>query len=233
MPSLTVIIPAYNEASTIDAAIAETMAVLRSLNLDSELIIVDDGSTDTTSARVHDLSSRYPNVKLIRHETNQGKGAAIRSGAQATQSDFVAFLDADLATPPDHLSQALNALSTSDIVIGSRHHPKTVFVEKQPWLRQQAGRFFSRLVGRFFGLPYQDTQCGFKVFGPNATHPLKEMETSGWTFDVELLVRAQQEKLRVTELPIVWQHGRVSRVRWWHAFRIFSELQKLKTQLKK
>lgn len=233
MPSLTVIIPAYNEASTIDAAIAETMAVLRSLTIEHELIIVDDGSTDGTSERVRVLSSRYTNVKLIRHETNQGKGAAIRSGAQAAQMVLIAFLDADLATPPDLLPQALQALSTSDIVIGSRHHPKTVFVEKQPWMRQQAGRLFSRFVGGLFGLPYQDTQCGFKVFGSRAAHLLKELRTDGWTFDVELLVRAQQEKLQVIELPIVWQHGRVSRVKWWHAFRIFSELQQLKTRLKK
>lgn len=219
----SVIIPAYNEAATLEAAIGETEAAMRAINEPFEIIVVDDGSEPRSTQ--HAARS----VRTIRHETNLGKGAAVRTGMLAAQGEWALFLDADLATHPSTFASFLPFLDSNDIVFGSRRISGAVIADPQPWYRDWSGQLFNVLVRAFTHLPYRDTQCGFKAFRLSVCRPLFEtMETTGWVFDVELLVRASAAGLRVREMPVRWRQGPVSRVRFGHWFRILSELWRLR-----
>ena len=228
MLDLSILIPAYREATTIERAVRLTLKTVERLGITAEVIVVDDGSTDETAAIVRSLSTELPAVRLVQHVENQGKGAAIASGARVAQGAAILFLDADLATPPDCLETAWKALQDADVVIGSRRHPKTVILDPQPWSRLLAGRAFLLITKLLVGLPYSDTQCGFKLFGERARSLLPEIRAKGWAFDVEVLKRAHERGLRVVEIPVIWQHGRVSRVRWRQGFGIVRELWEMR-----
>lgn len=226
----SVIIPAYNEEATLEAAIHETEAAMRAIGETFEIIVVDDGSESRISHHAC-LSGRQAsrNVRTIRHETNLGKGAAVRTGMLATQGEWALFLDADLATHPSTFASFLPFLDNNDIVFGSRRVSGAVIADPQPWYRDWSGQLFNVLVRAFTHLQYRDTQCGFKAFRLSVCRPLFEtMETTGWVFDVELLVRARSCGLRLTEVPVVWRQGPVSRVRFGHWFQIMRDLWRLR-----
>jgi dolichyl-phosphate beta-glucosyltransferase len=170
-------------------------------------------------------------LKLIRHPINQGKGAAVRSGIQAATGDFFLFLDADLATHPSEFEKFLPVLQQADIVIGSRTARGSVIARQQPVYRVLLGKIFNRLVVRWYlGLPFFDTQCGFKVFQRKAKPLFDDLTSRGWAFDVELLLRARQAGLRIAEVPVEWRHGRESRVRLRDVFQILGELKGMKRE---
>ncbi len=222
----SVIIPAYNEAATLETAVRETEAAMKAIGEPFEIIVVDDGS----ESRISHLASRI--VKTIRHEKNQGKGAAVRTGMLAAEGEWALFLDADLATHPSTFASFLPFLENNDIMFGSRRVSGAVIADPQPWYRDWSGQFFNLLVRMFTDLPYRDTQCGFKAFRMSVCRPLFEkLETAGWVFDVELLVRARSRGLRMTEVPIVWRQGPVSRVRFGHWFQILAELWRVRCLL--
>lgn len=222
----SVIIPAYNEGATLEAAIQETEAAMRAIGEPFEIIVVDDGS----ESRITHLASRI--VRTIRHETNLGKGAAVRTGMLAAQGEWALFFDADLATHPSTFAAFLPFLDSNDIVFGSRRVSGAVIADPQPWYRDWTGQLFNVLVRACTHLPYRDTQCGFKAFRMSVCRPLFEnMETTGWVFDVELLVRARSCGLRLTEVPVVWRQGPVSRVCFSHIIPIWNELLRIRRLL--
>jgi len=222
-PRISVIIPAFNEADRIGHALSETRRFFERSHLPFELLVVDDGSSDQTA------SISEGQVRVVKHKTNLGKGAAVRSGALAASGDWVLFLDADLSTHPSAFAAFLPWLDSADVLFGSRRAPEASIATPQPFLRNRSGQVFNLMVRGLTGLPYRDTQCGFKAFRMQVCRPLFEtMETSGWAFDVELLTRAQNRGLRLREIPVEWHHADGSRVRLSHAPQIVKELLRIR-----
>jgi glycosyltransferase involved in cell wall biosynthesis len=219
MTRLTVIIPAYQESKRIRGSLEQTRAFFDSLGTPYELIVVDDGSTDGTAEAVGSLAS------VVKHKTNLGKGAAVRTGTLAATGDWILFLDADLSTKPSAFSNFLPHLENSDLVFGSRRAPEARIGTAQPAWRNGSGQVFNLLVRIMTGLPYQDTQCGFKAFRVAACRPLFEsLETTGWAFDVELLMRAKKNGLIIKEVPVEWHHQGESKVRLRHFWKVLKDL---------
>ena len=227
-----VILPAYNEASAIERAILETAASFDALAAPYEIIVVDDGSTDGTAALAEAMRARFPTVRVARHATNAGKGAAVRTGAQAAEGEVVLFLDCDLSTHPDTFRSFIPLLTTHDLVIGSRRVKGAVIPEPQPLWRSLLGRAFNAFIRIYLRLPYHDTQCGFKAVKRSALPILKTITSDGWAFDVELLARAREAGLTVVECPITWNNRRESRVRLGSAWSILNELRQIKHAVK-
>lgn len=217
----SVVIPAYNEAGRIAIAILDTKDVLGE---QAEIIVVDDGSTDSTS-----LEAEAAGATVLRHQMNRGKGAAVKMGALASTGEWLLVLDADLSTHPRELEKFRHYFNISDLLIGSRRMNGALIPRQQPWYRVQAGQVFNLIMRKIIGLPYRDTQCGFKAFRMEVCRPIFEaLTTNGWSFDVELLLRAKQAGLRITELPITWNHASKSKVKFRHALRTLSELWRLR-----
>lgn len=207
--SVSVVIPAYNEeqriTSTIDFLITNA-AAFRIL----ELIVVDDGSSDRTAELVAATAntSELP-IRLVQLPTNRGKGAALRAGVVKAVGDYVVFVDADLSATPSAIPGALDVIEAgADVVIGTRLSAEGVdFRRTQPRIRQISGRIFVLLRRLIVGLPYDDTQCPFKLFTKQSAQLVyPEVQTNGWSFDVELLARARKHQLRIEQLPIFWRH---------------------------
>lgn len=225
----SVIIPAYNEERTIARAVRETSRVFSSLEKPFEIIVVDDGSSDRTATVVERMRRDHPELALLRHPSNQGKGAAVRTGVERATGDIFLFLDADLATHPSEFDQFIPAFKRADIVVCSRSVKGTRIAERQSFLRVLAGKLFNLLAVRWYlGMPYRDTQCGFKAFTQKTKPLFRDMRASGWVFDVELLWRARRAGYRIVERPVTWRHGRDSRVRLLDAIRIVQELRVIK-----
>lgn len=214
---LSVVIPAYNAAARIAATLAAVGAHLDALPFASEIVVVDDGSVDGTFKAARAALAGRPAARVLRHDRNAGKGAAVRDGVLAASGEIVLFLDDDLSTSIGELDGALAAFEAgADIVIGSRAHPGSEIRVRQRRLREWMGKAFNLLV-RLFVLPGErcrDTQCGFKAFRRAAARNIfPRLRTAGFGFDVEVLALARAAGYRVVEIPVVWCDARPSRVR--------------------
>ncbi len=227
MPTVSIIIPAYNEESRIQQAILQTKNAFEALGISYEIIVVDDGSQDMTDRKTS-------GARLIKHQQNQGKGAAVRTGMLAATGEWALFLDTDLSTTPEAFASFLPLLESHDVLFGSRRAESAHIAERQPIWRDQSGQLFNVAVRLLTGLPYRDTQCGFKAFRMGVCRPLFEAQnTNGWAFDVEILKRAQLANLRMQEIPVEWRHAEGSRVRLRHAYAILADLWNIRRTLGK
>lgn len=222
VPEVSLVIPAFNEAHRLEATLAEAHAYLNSAFGSSELILVDDGSTDGTFAIAQSFAAAHPCVMALTIP-HAGKAAAVRAGMEAGSGPFVAFTDADLATPLTYLAAFVTASQNgADVVIGSREGSGARRIG-EPWYRHAMGRVFNALV-KVLVLPgIEDTQCGFKLFNRRALDVILPRmllyrdgtEVAGarvTAFDVELLVIAQAKGLSVLTVPVVWTYGSQSKV---------------------
>jgi dolichyl-phosphate beta-glucosyltransferase len=205
-PRLSVVIPAFNEASRLPAYLDEVVGFLDGRGEPYEVIVVDDGSSDGTAAAVRAVAARQPSVRLLPLGRNRGKGAAVRAGMLVAQGQRRLFADADGATPIGELKRLEPALAAGhDVVIGSRVLVDPSVAVRTRWHRVAAGRLFNRLVAGTGLRGVADSQCGFKLFTAQAADALfGALETSGFAFDVELLLRAQAAGYRIAEVPVNW-----------------------------
>ncbi len=218
---LSVVIPAYNEAARLPQTLHDACRWLDD-RLDAadlfdayELLVVDDGSSDSTVAEVERLRADYPRLALLQQGENRGKGAAVRRGMLAVDGDIRLFMDADHSTHIQELAKGWPLLRDgADVVIGSRQHKQSDIVQHQSWLRESMGKCFNRMMRGMTGITLLDTQCGFKLFTAEAAETLfAKQKTEGFSFDVELIYLAQQAGMRVEEIPVRWINESNSRVR--------------------
>lgn len=210
--ALSLVIPAFNEAARLPLSLDRLHAYLTQLSHPSEVIIVNDGSTDDTAAVVRERIRDWPALRLI-DGPHQGKGGAVRAGVLAATGDYVAFADADFAMPAAELGRFGPAIGTGcDIAIGSREVPGAQRFG-EPAHRHLMGRVFNQLVQMLLLPGIEDTQCGFKVFRRDVGVDLCQHQTiEGWGFDVELLVIARLRGYRICEVPIPWHFIPGSRI---------------------
>lgn len=215
VPEFSLVIPAYNEAARLPAFLDSALAWLDASGMSFEVIVVDDGSADATGDEVRKRQAGRPNLRLIRHTNNSGKGAAVRTGMIAARGAKRLFADADGATAITELPALLAAITPeTPIAIASREGGgKQVQVSG---LRKFLGRWFNRVVrmGAVRGL--RDTQCGFKLYASPQAHALFALaQEDGYAFDVEVLFLAQRKNMRVAEVPVNWTEMPGSKVNVW------------------
>jgi dolichyl-phosphate beta-glucosyltransferase len=211
---LSIVIPAYNEEGRLAPTVRDTVAHLRATDRRGEVIVVDDGSLDGTSALVHRLGEELPEVRLIRLAANRGKGYAVRTGVLNARGDLILFADADGATPITELARLEAALAGgADVAIGSRALAASDVRVRARVYRRLMGRLFHQLVRLLTVRGIADTQCGFKLFrGAVAQDLFSRMRMNGFVFDVEVLLMAQRRGYGIAEVPVNWVHQPGSRV---------------------
>ena len=214
-PELSIIIPAYNEERRLPKTLGRIHKYLTARGLRAEVIVVDDGSSDATAAKAEELRSEYPEVRLVTNGRNRGKGFSVRHGMLEARGDVALFTDADLSAPIEEADSLLKEIRENryDVAIGSRALNRKLIEVHQSSVREMAGIIFNRMVRLFAGLPFSDTQCGFKAFRREKTRIIFEQQrTWGFGFDPELLYLAQRHRLRIVEIPVRWAHDPATKV---------------------
>jgi dolichyl-phosphate beta-glucosyltransferase len=213
-PAYSIVIPAYNESARIEAALREVVHCVRERGWDAEIIVVNDGSTDTTAQIVTEFARTAPEVRIMENPGNRGKGYSVRNGLLQAQGEIVMFTDADLSAPIAEAELLFAAIrGGADIAIGSRWLERGRQTHRQPLYRQFFGRCFNLLTRTVMGLHYADTQCGFKAFTRAAAQTVFQLQTiERWGFDPEILFIASKRHLRVDEVPVTWGHDERSRM---------------------
>lgn len=209
---LSIIIPAYNEETRIEATLTAVSNFLTSQPYAHEILVVDDGSTDATKEAV-ERHAAHP--AIIHLPVNSGKGFAVRTGMLAAKGDYRLFMDADSSISIEHVSTLLAELNNgSDIVVSSRRVAGAVLRKPQPFIRENLGKLFGLLVELTVPLGIKDTQNGFKLFTAEAAQAIfSRQRIKRWAFDVEMLAIAKRLGYTIKEVPIVWANNTDSRVK--------------------
>jgi dolichyl-phosphate beta-glucosyltransferase len=237
--SLSVVIPAYNESTRLGKTLRVLVDYLSQNAPESEVIVVDDGSSDKTADLAREVfqDSKGLRTSVISYKSNLGKGRAVRLGLLAARSDVVLFSDADFSTPiteaPKLVEPIVNA--QCDVTFGSRALDRGLIGVHQSWRREQGGRVFNLVVRVATGLPFWDTQCGFKAFRMSVCRPLIEAATvDRFGFDVELLFLAFRAGLRLKEIPVRWDHNEGSKVALFSdSFKMVNEVNLIRQQARR
>jgi glycosyltransferase involved in cell wall biosynthesis len=213
-PQLSIVIPAYNEGARIEAALKRVTSCIAARGWDAEILVVDDGSKDNTAAIVERWMEDHPRLHLVQNPGNKGKGYSVRNGLLQAAGEIVMFTDADLSAPMEEAERLIAALANgADVAIGSRWMDRTRQTIHQPLYRQFFGRCFNWITRTVMGLPFKDTQCGFKAFKRSAAQTIFRLQTiERWGFDPEILFIARKLKYVVREVPVTWGHDERSRM---------------------
>lgn len=207
---ISIIIPAYNEEERICVSLEKIINYINSENINAEIIVVDDGSKDKT----FEVSSIFPEVKVVKQDKNKGKGAAVRRGMLEAKGDFRIFSDADLSTPIYELKKLIEMYEKGyDVCIGSRAVDYSMIKEHQPWYREMMGKTFNKIVQLLVVKGIKDTQCGFKGFRKEAAEKIFSIaQIDGFAFDVELVFLAGRFNFKIIEIPVEWYNDERSKV---------------------
>jgi glycosyltransferase involved in cell wall biosynthesis len=226
---LSVVIPAYNEQFNIIETLNSVFGYLKKQDYAFEVIVVNDGSKDKTKDLVLEFQKSFPNLVFIDNQVNRGKGFAVKQGMLKARGELALFMDADSSTKINEVGKAIPLINSgADVVIGSRRLKDSRIIESQPIHRRFLGELFRVMTKTLFGLPFDDTQAGFKVFNQSSRAIFEKQKISGWSFDVEILVLAKKLGLEVKEIPIQWEDRRVSRVRLKGMIKVFFEFLRIK-----
>jgi glycosyltransferase involved in cell wall biosynthesis len=213
-PHLSIVIPAYNEEGRLGDSLEKIAAYLDSGKIHGEILVVDDGSTDKTAALAADFL-RHRQGRVVPNGENRGKGFSVRHGVLEAQGRWVLISDADLSTPiEDHARLAEVARDNDlDVAFGSRALDESNVEIRQHAIRQLMGKTFNKAIKMITGLPFQDTQCGFKLIDRERCRPIVErMVIDRFAFDVELLFLCVRFGLKVAEVPVTWRNAPGSKV---------------------
>jgi dolichyl-phosphate beta-glucosyltransferase len=225
---LSIVVPAFNEEQRLAKSLQSIRAYLKSRSLRAEVLVIDDGSTDATAKVVEVSRTGFPELRLISNGRNHGKGFSVRHGMLEARGEIALFTDADLSTPIEEADKLLAVLRDGayDGAIGSRALDRSLIEVHQPAFRERAGMIFNHIVRRIIGLPFQDTQCGFKAFRREKARVIfQQQRTEGFGFDPEILLLAQQKGLRIAEVPVRWAHNPATKVNLFgDGLRMFLEL---------
>lgn len=214
--SLSIVIPAFNEAARLSTTIGAVLRYFKGKNWQFEVIVCDDGSTDDTATMVrHFLNDNH--VRYLRTDINQGKGAAVRRGVLASQNAYILLCDADMSTPLEEIEKFLPIAAETVVVIGSRALPDAQIVRRQAFYREKMGKTFNLIIRLVLGFSLRDTQCGFKLFPVKLAQEIfRDLHVQRFAFDVEVLLKVFQMNASCLEVPVRWINSTPSRV---HLFR--------------
>ncbi|HLK10800.1 MAG TPA: dolichyl-phosphate beta-glucosyltransferase [Candidatus Binatia bacterium] len=224
MRRLSIVIPAYSEEARLPSSILRIGEYFATRGASWEVVVVDDGSTDRTVEVAEKALAGYGGAsRVLRHPTNRGKGAAVRTGMLAARGDLVLFTDADLSTPIEEIEKLERAIAAgAKIAIGSRAVDRRTVERRQPWVRDMTGRLFNFVVRLFAVRGIKDTQCGFKLFTRETIRPIFERtRIDGFGFDVEVLALAQRLGFPIAEVPVRWINNTDTRVRFAQGAKAF------------
>lgn len=236
---LSIIIPAYNEAVRLGKTLETVVDYMRRNHPQGEVIVVDDGSSDETATLARQLlAGRDPlRTSVISYKSNLGKGRAVRLGLLAARGEVALFSDADLSTPITEAPKLFEPIlkNDADVTFGSRALDRSLIGVHQSWRREQGGRVFNLAVRLATGLPFWDTQCGFKAFKMSVCRPLVEAATvDRFGFDVELLYLAHRAGLRLREVPVRWDHNEGSKISLFSdSFKMLGEVGLIRQQARR
>jgi len=213
-PMYSIVIPVFNESTRVLAALVSVVGCIRARRWDAEVLIVNDGSTDSTAEVVRAYAQTAPEVRLLENPGNRGKGYSVRSGMLHARGNVVLFTDADLSAPIEEAERLFAAIRQgADIAIGSRWLEKDRQTQRQPLYRQFFGRCFNIVTRFIMRLPFADTQCGFKAFTREAAQTVFQLQTiERWGFDPEILFIALKRDFWIIEVPVSWAHDERSRM---------------------
>ncbi|MBB5055744.1 glycosyltransferase involved in cell wall biosynthesis [Granulicella aggregans] len=213
-PYLSIVIPAFNESARIEETLARVMECVEMRGWNAEVLVVDDGSSDDTAEIVQRWMRRYSRLNLVKNPGNRGKGYSVRNGLLQAAGDVVMFTDADLSAPMEEAERLMDSIEGgADVAIGSRWMDRTRQTIHQPMYRRFFGRCFNRLTRTVMGLPFKDTQCGFKAFRRPAAQVIFRLQRiERWGFDPEILFIARKLHFRIFEVPVTWGHDERSRI---------------------
>jgi glycosyltransferase involved in cell wall biosynthesis len=213
-PRYSIVIPAYNESTRIPATLAAVVNCIRERGWSAEVVVVNDGSRDATADVVKAFAVNAREVRLLENPGNRGKGYSVRSGLLHSFGEVVMFTDADLSAPIEEAEGLFAAIAEgADIAIGSRWLERNRQTIRQPLYRQFFGRCFNAVTRMVMGLPFADTQCGFKAFTRGAAQTVFQLQTiDRWGFDPEILFIAIKRGFKIVEVPVSWAHDERTRM---------------------
>ncbi|MFT5823327.1 MAG: dolichyl-phosphate beta-glucosyltransferase [Crocinitomix sp.] len=234
MKDLSIVIPAYNEAKRIVPTIQKFNAYLAKTHYSYEIIVADDGSTDDTINVIKNLEIEIPELRLVRCETNKGKGQAVRIGMLAGEGKIRLFSDADGATPIEELPNVLAPIENKEakISIGSRYLAQSKIAKSQPFYRRIWSRLANLFVQRLLLPGIVDPNCGFKAFdGKTAQFLFAQCTVNEWSFDLEVLALARKHDLTISQIPVKWVHDEASKGKLRHLPQEIKNLYTIRKRL--
>jgi dolichyl-phosphate beta-glucosyltransferase len=212
-PDLSIVIPAYNEELRLPTTLDSIAAFLSSLGVETEIIVVDDGSRDRTATVAESFRQKFASLRVLPNGVNRGKGYSVRHGMLEARGRNVLFTDADLSAPIEEAPKLLEALRTYDVAIGSRALDRRLITVHESPFREFAGIVFNVIVRLTLRLPFVDTQCGFKAFRRERCQILFEQQRiERFGFDPELLYLARHHGLKTVEIPVRWAHSPATKI---------------------
>lgn len=212
-PELSIVIPSFNEELRLPVSLERIAEYIRDRRPNTEVLVVDDGSTDRTAAVAESWRDRIPQLRVISNGVNRGKGFSVKRGSLEAKGEIVLFTDADLSAPIEEGEKLFETLGSSDVAIGSRAVDRSLIEVHESVFREFAGIIFNRIVRVILWLPFVDTQCGFKAFRRTRCRVIFEQQTiERFGFDPELLYLARHHGLTITEVPVRWGHSPATKV---------------------
>ena len=210
---LSIIVPSFNEELRLPDSLERIAAYIYSSGRRTEVLVVDDGSTDRTAEVAASFSGRIGNLRVLQNGENRGKGYSVRHGMLEARGETVLFTDADLSAPIDEADKLISALQQYDVAIGSRAMNRDLIEVHESAFREFAGIIFNRIVRVVLWLPFVDTQCGFKGFRRERCRIIFEQQRiERFGFDPELLYLARHHGLKSVEIPVRWSHSPATKI---------------------